>query len=96
MPRLPSILVPALLAGAAAAAEPPPASAFDGYRPYADQPVAPWARSNATVGRIGGWRAYAREASGEAEAPTAQPPAAAASAPMPRGAASSPGQPHAH
>lgn len=43
------------------------ASAFDGYRAYADEPVRPWAETNDEVRRIGGWRAYAREASGAAE-----------------------------
>lgn len=33
-----------------------------GYRRYAEQPVAPWKQSNETVNRLGGWRAYAREA----------------------------------
>lgn len=41
------------------------------YRAYADQDVAPWRESNDTVGRIGGWKAYAREAdpSGDASPP---------------------------
>lgn len=60
-----------LQAGAAGqrdAAVSPPAealrfeSAFDGYAPYAPQPVAPWRQSNDRVGEVGGWRAYAREA----------------------------------
>lgn len=37
-------------------------SAFDGYRRFADEPVRSWIESNETVGRIGGWKAYAREA----------------------------------
>ena len=36
-------------------------SAFDGYRRFADAPAADWRAANDTVGRIGGWRAYARE-----------------------------------
>lgn len=42
----------------------PPAwrSAFDGYQPYAEPALTPWRESNDTVGRIGGWRVYAREA----------------------------------
>lgn len=32
------------------------------YRPYADQPVESWREANDRVGRIGGWRAYAKEA----------------------------------
>ena len=48
----------------AAAAVPPPAyeSPFARYRVYADQDVAPWRETNDTAARIGGWRAYAREA----------------------------------
>lgn len=55
-------------AGQRDAADTPPAetlhfeSVFDGYAPYAHQPVAPWRKSNDRVGEIGGWRAYAREA----------------------------------
>jgi hypothetical protein len=37
-------------------------SVFDGYRLYKDEPLKPWRLSNDTVGAIGGWRAYAREA----------------------------------
>lgn len=37
-------------------------SALEGYRGYAAQPVQSWRESNDTVGRIGGWRTYAREA----------------------------------
>jgi len=57
-------------------------SAFDGYRPMNDQPVLDWRENNAQVGRIGGWRAYAREAAtaGAAASATAAPPAASAPA----------------
>jgi hypothetical protein len=41
-------------------------SAFEGYRRHAEEPVLPWAKSNEVVGQIGGWKAYAREAAGEA------------------------------
>ncbi len=41
-------------------------SAFEGYRRYADEPVTPWKAANDQVGRIGGWRTYAKEASGDA------------------------------
>ena len=37
-------------------------SPISGYQPYADQPVQPWREANDRVGRIGGWRAYAKEA----------------------------------
>jgi hypothetical protein len=69
----------ALPAAATFAQQPPAAatplpyrSALEGYQPWSDQPIAPWRASNDEVGRIGGWRAYAREASGEAAVP---PPA---------------------
>ena len=45
-------------------------SAFDGYRAFADETVAPWRDTNDLVGRIGGWRVYAREGA------DASPPAA--------------------
>lgn len=32
------------------------------YRPYTEQSVGSWRQANETVNRIGGWRAYAREA----------------------------------
>jgi len=49
-------------------------SAFTRYKPYADQAIAPWREVNDDVGRIGGWRVYAREA----QQPTAtEPPRAA-------------------
>ena len=57
-------------------------SAFEGYRSFADEPVRSWRDTNDTVGRIGGWRAYAREArSGDARpaAGTNASPAASAS-----------------
>jgi hypothetical protein len=31
------------------------------YRPYSEEIVQPWRESNDQVGRIGGWRAYAKE-----------------------------------
>jgi hypothetical protein len=37
-------------------------SAFEGYVPWNDTAIAPWATSNATVDARGGWRAYAKEA----------------------------------
>lgn len=43
----------------------PPAvyrSSLAQHRRHADQPVQAWSQSNETVNRIGGWRAYAREA----------------------------------
>ena len=62
-------------------------------RPGDDKPV-PWRDANDTVGRIGGWRAYARE-SAEAAQPTApeRTAPAAAGVPVPAPAASAPGRP---
>lgn len=36
-------------------------SAFDGYHRFTDEPVRSWNEANDTVGRIGGWKVYARE-----------------------------------
>ena len=41
------------------------------YKAYAEQAVSSWPQANATVERIGGWRAYAKEAA----APPVVPPA---------------------
>lgn len=38
-------------------------SAFTDYRAYSEQPLASWREANDKVDQIGGWRAYAREAS---------------------------------
>ncbi len=37
-------------------------SPFVGYRPFVSGPVGPWRDMNDEVARIGGWKAYAREA----------------------------------
>jgi hypothetical protein len=37
-------------------------SALAGYQAYSDQAVLSWREANDRVGRIGGWRAYAKEA----------------------------------
>ena len=49
-------------------------SAFEGYKPYTDEKIIDWKRANDNVGKIGGWREYAREAS---QPETAAGPAAA-------------------
>ena len=54
--------------------------ALAAYQPFQDVKLAPWKESNDTVGRVGGWRAYAREAQGEQ---TPAPAAPAASGPAP-------------
>lgn len=58
-------------------------SAFEGYQPYSETKMVPWTAANDTVGQIGGWRAYAKEAAegqGQGHAGHAAP---AASAPKP-------------
>ena len=46
-------------------------SVLEQYQAYAEQAVTSWPQANATVQRIGGWRAYAKEAA----APPLAPPA---------------------
>ena len=63
-------------------------SALEGYQPYSDEPIQSWRESNDTVGKIGGWRVYAREAQGAPAEPTApaapsKEPAAGSSPPAP-------------
>ncbi len=72
---------------------PPERPAFEGYQPFADQPVGGWRQLNDTVGAIGGWRAYAREAAGEAPAAAPAPSTAAPRAPAP---APAPASGHGH
>ncbi|QPF74134.1 hypothetical protein G8A07_15240 [Roseateles sp. DAIF2] len=52
-------------------------SALGSYRPYADTTPSPWVESNERVGRIGGWRVYAKEAQ-QPDGPAADKPASAA------------------
>jgi hypothetical protein len=50
-------------------------SSFHDYRYLRDEPVLSWKESNDLVGRIGGWRVYAREAvPAESPAPAPVPP----------------------
>lgn len=81
------IAVPALAAAQGAATPAAPQSvyrsAFEGYRAFTDEPVRPWRETNDTVGRIGGWKAYAREFQASDAPPAAAAAAAGASAPVP-------------
>jgi hypothetical protein len=76
-----------LVSCAASAQLPPPKttapyrSAFENYKPFGDAPVADWRTTNDTVGRIGGWQTYAREAQAAASSPAAASAASAASRP---------------
>lgn len=71
--------------GAAAQAQPvaatPPAPApyrsdLKGYIPFDEQKLLAWKEANDTVGRVGGWKAYAREAQGAGTDPAGAPAAA--------------------
>ncbi len=55
-------------------------SALGAWRSVGDVPVGSWKDANETVNRIGGWRAYAREAAAPA-APTQTAPASSAPTP---------------
>jgi hypothetical protein len=79
----------------AQAAVPPAvhASALARYKPAGDLSVTSWREANDTVARVGGWKAYAREAQGLA------PGAALATPAAPAGPASHPPSgkgPHGH
>ena len=54
-------------------------SALDSYQPYTDDKTVDWKAANDTTARIGGWRAYAKEAAAPASAakPEAAPTAPA-------------------
>ena len=51
-------------------------SSLADYRVLSDEKVKPWKETNDKVGRIGGWRAYAKEAQ-QPEAPAGSAPATA-------------------
>ena len=54
---------PAAPSNAQAQAAPTPyRSALEGYQPYSEEKPVPWKQANETVGKVGGWRAYAKEA----------------------------------
>lgn len=57
------------------------ASPLAGYRRLGDDKPVPWKEANETVNRIGGWRAYAREA--QAPDPAASAARTPASGPAP-------------
>ncbi len=58
-------------------------SAFDGYRGWASPPAVGWKTANDTAAKIGGWRAYAREAAAPEPAASAAAPASGDAAPPP-------------
>jgi hypothetical protein len=54
-------------------------SPFSDYQAYKEQPIGSWRDAIDTVGKVGGWQAYAREAQGlppQPSAPGSVPPAA--------------------
>ncbi len=69
-------------------------SAFTRYRPLATPAPVPWREANETVNRIGGWRAYAREAA--QPEPAAATPAATPAPTAPATPASTPALPKGH
>ena len=81
----PLAMLVAALSSLASAQQPPERTAplpfqsgLEGYKRFADQPVAPWKPTNDEVGRIGGWKAYAKEArepKDDASPPPPPPPA---------------------
>ena len=49
-------------------------SSFSTCRAYADQPIISWRNANDTVGKIGGWRSYAKEVQqSQSDVPQAKP-----------------------
>ena len=80
-------------------------SPFVDYRPLGEDKDTPWRDANETVGKIGGWRAYAREAAEAMKARetinTKKPPDTETSKAKPAPAVpaippASPAQPHKH
>ncbi len=81
LPALASLTVSAQTAPSIPAASPaqsqatpaPYRSSLEDYRSYSDEKLTPWKQANDTVGKVGGWRAYAKEAQGP-QAPGSQAP----------------------
>lgn len=49
-------------------------SSFSTYQSYTDQPIISWRNANDTVGKIGGWRSYAKEVQhSQSDVPKAKP-----------------------
>lgn len=88
---------PTAAASAPVAATPAYRSAFEGYAGHAEVPLRPWREVNDQVGRVGGWRVYARESQASGATPAtgahaghgagaaARPAAGAGSAPAATG-----------
>ena len=78
-----SSTAPATPAAAASANSGTGASAFDGYKPYTDEPISNWKAANENVAQIGGWREYAKQAQQAGDTPA---PANKAGEKMPKAA----------
>ena len=71
-----AVLTPQVAPAAIPSAAPPSyRSALEGYQPYSDERIVNWKQANDTVGQIGGWRAYSKEASQDLSADNAVQPA---------------------
>jgi hypothetical protein len=78
VPALAQLAAPAAASTASAPAPTPRyRSAFEGHARTDDPKAVPWRQANDLVGRIGGWKAYAREAQASPAAGTPASPGAA-------------------
>lgn len=68
-------------------------SVFSTYRPHVDTPVGDWRAANEAVNRIGGWRAYGREAGAPLQPLPPVGPARPAAGAMPPGTDRGPAAP---
>ena len=57
-------------------------SAFEGFQAYTEEKTANWKEANDTTARIGGWRAYAKEAAQPAVTPAPAPVPATPTTPV--------------
>jgi hypothetical protein len=64
---------PAKPSGERAGAPPPYRSAYEGYRPYVEEPAAPWREVNDTVGRVAGHAGVLRAEAADAPTTPATP-----------------------
>ena len=69
-------------------------STLDKYKSYTDEKIAPWKAANDEVGRIGGWRAYLKEANEVEPSASAPAPATPASPATPALPAANPHSGH--
>jgi hypothetical protein len=59
-------------------------STFESYQSFTDQKIVPWRQANDTVGKIGGWRAYAKEAQEASGSGDKAPPGSSATSTPPQ------------